>query len=139
MTIGGRTQMPKGVQTMPFYFRIPLPGPFGYSARIGGKRKRRKPVQRQPVRSTPMRADARETPTFTGRLGDWECDHHHTTARGAALCGLQRKLDEYSELEREQRAIDMTDTSPEVQRQYAEQGERIAEAKREVIREMDAL
>jgi hypothetical protein len=32
---------------MPFYFRIPLPGPFGYSKRIGGKR--RKAVQ-QPAR-----------------------------------------------------------------------------------------
>jgi hypothetical protein len=27
-------------QRMPFYFRIPLPGPFGYSKRIGGKRRR---------------------------------------------------------------------------------------------------
>jgi hypothetical protein len=119
---------------MPFYIRTPLPGPFGYSARIGGKRKRRKPV-----RGTPMRADARETPTFTGRFGDWECDHDHTTARGATLCALQRKLDEYSELEHEHRAIDMTDVSPEAQRRYAEQGEEIAEAKRQVIRDMDAL
>jgi hypothetical protein len=124
---------------MPFYFRIPLPGPFGYSARIGGKRRRRKPAQRQPARSTPMRAEARETPTFTGRFGDWECDHGHTTARGATLCALQRKLDEYSEVEREYRDVDMTDASPETQRRYAEQGEEIAEAKRQVIREMDAL
>jgi hypothetical protein len=119
---------------MPFYFRVPLPGPFGYSKRIGGKRGRGKPA-----RSTPVRAEAGETPTFTGVFGDWECDHHHTTARGAALCALQRKLDEYNELEREHRAIDTTDVSPEDQRRYAEQGERIAEAKRQVIREMDAL
>jgi hypothetical protein len=26
---------------MPFYFRIPLPGPFGYSHRVGSKRRRR--------------------------------------------------------------------------------------------------
>lgn len=26
---------------MGFYFRVPLPGPFGYSKRIGGKRRRR--------------------------------------------------------------------------------------------------
>jgi hypothetical protein len=33
---------------MPFYFRIPLPGPFGYSKRIGGKRRKsvRQPVPR---------------------------------------------------------------------------------------------
>jgi hypothetical protein len=31
---------------MPFYIRIPLPGPFGFSARVGGrKRKRRRPAQ----------------------------------------------------------------------------------------------
>lgn len=30
---------------MPFYFRIPLPGPFGFSTRIGG-RKRRSPARR---------------------------------------------------------------------------------------------
>ena len=32
---------------MPFYFRIPLPGPFGYSKRIGGKRRK---DPRQPAR-----------------------------------------------------------------------------------------
>ncbi|MGH3277231.1 MAG: hypothetical protein ACRDNZ_23240 [Streptosporangiaceae bacterium] len=25
---------------MPFYFRIPLPGPFGYSVRLGGRKRR---------------------------------------------------------------------------------------------------
>lgn len=27
---------------MPLYFRIPLPGPFGYSVRLGGKKRRRR-------------------------------------------------------------------------------------------------
>lgn len=122
---------------MPFYFRIPLPGPFGYSARIGGRRKgRRRPAQPQQVRRT---APARETVTFTGSFGEWECSHRHTTARAATLCGLQRKLDEYSELEREIRAIDLTDASVETRHRHAEQLERVTEAKRQVIREMDAL
>lgn len=121
---------------MPLYFRIPLPGPFGYSTRIGGKRKRSKPVQRQQVSKA---APARETITFTGSFGDWECSHQHTTARGATLCGLQRKLNEYSELEREIRAVDLTDASPQTRRQQAEQLEHVAEVKRQTIREMDAL
>lgn len=118
---------------MPLYFRIPLPGPFGYSTRIGGKRKRRKPAQQQARKAAP----ARERVTYTGSFGDWECSHRHTTARGATLCGLQRKLDEYSELEREIRAVDLTDASPQTRRQHAEQLEQVAEAKRQTIREMD--
>jgi hypothetical protein len=31
---------------MPFYFRVPLPRPFGFSTRIGGKRRRRAPARR---------------------------------------------------------------------------------------------
>jgi hypothetical protein len=61
------------------------------------------------------------------------------TARAATLCGLQRKLDEYSELERQIRAIDLTDASPQTRRHHAQQLERAAEGKREAIREMDAL
>jgi hypothetical protein len=41
---------------MPFYFRIPLPGPLGYSKRIGGKRRKAVP---QPVR-TLTRAERQE-------------------------------------------------------------------------------
>jgi hypothetical protein len=41
---------------MPFYFRIPLPGPLGYSKRIGGKRQKAVP---QPVR-TLTRAERQE-------------------------------------------------------------------------------
>jgi hypothetical protein len=31
---------------MPFYFRLPLPGPLGFSTRVGGKRRRRAPARR---------------------------------------------------------------------------------------------
>jgi hypothetical protein len=63
---------------MPFYFRIPLPGPFGYSKRIGGRR-RRKPVQRQPVlrltraeRQEQREQDARRARTFVAAATEVE-------------------------------------------------------------------
>ena len=52
---------------MPYYLRISLPGPFGYSARIGGGKRRRR--------------------TYSGQFGPWECSHKHTTRRSRpALC-----------------------------------------------------
>jgi hypothetical protein len=43
---------------MSLYFRIPLPGPFGYSHRIRGKRKAARP--------------APKAPTYTASFVDWE-------------------------------------------------------------------
>jgi hypothetical protein len=42
--------MNEGDHNVPFYFRIPLPGPFGYSVRLsGGKRRRRAALARRPA------------------------------------------------------------------------------------------
>jgi len=54
---------------MPFYFRIPLPGPFGYSKRIGGHKRKR---SRQPV--------------YQGTLPGWRCEHNHRTESAAKAC-----------------------------------------------------
>ena len=77
--------------------------------------------------------------TWTGSFGDWECAHSHTTERDARLCGLQRKLDELSGMEKETGAIDLTGASPEARRQHAETMARIAAMRAETLAKMRSL
>lgn len=104
---------------MPFYFRIPLPGPFGYSARIGGRKRRRR--------------------TYSGQFGTWECSHKHTTPQAATRCALRRKLDEYTQVELKLKAADMSHASPSERQARAQQAARIAQAKHEVRMQMRGL
>jgi len=53
---------------MPFYFRIPLPGPFGYSKRIGGRKR------------------GKRQPAYHGTLPGWKCEHNHRTESAAKAC-----------------------------------------------------
>jgi hypothetical protein len=117
---------------MPFYFRVPLPGPFGYSQRIGGKRRKRRPAPRTPASRAP--ASSR---TYTATFGEWECSHHHATPAEAQRCGLTRQLVEYEQLERELDAVEVT-TEADAARAKAMR-EHFAERKRQTIAEMEAL
>jgi hypothetical protein len=58
---------------MSLYFRIPLPGPFGYSKRIGGRKRRRRSSQ----------------PAYHGTLPGWQCHHNHRTQEAARECADQ--------------------------------------------------
>ena len=108
---------------MPFYFRIPLPGPFGYSARIGGRKRRRRTRRR----------------TYTGQFGTWKCSHKHTTPQAATRCALGRKLDEYTQVELSLKAVDMSRASASERQARAQQAARIAQAKHEVRMQMRGL
>jgi hypothetical protein len=149
---------------MPFYFRVPLPGPFGYSARIGGRKRRRRgksyhgelPGWRchhnHRTKNAALECATRYAAsqqkrsgrpparlTWTGSFGDWECAHSHTAEQDARLCGLQRKLDELSDMEKETGAIDLTGASPEVRRQHAGTMARIAAMRAETLAKMRSL
>ncbi len=56
---------------MPFYFRIPLPGPFGYSARVGGRKRRSR------------------SKSYHGTLPGWRCEHNHRTETAARECAAR--------------------------------------------------
>jgi hypothetical protein len=107
---------------MPFYLRIPLPGPFGYSARIGGRKRRRRTRRR----------------TYSGQFGTWQCSHKHATPQAATRCALGRKLDEYTQVELRLKAA-QAHASPSERQAHAQQAARIALAKHEVRMQMRGL
>lgn len=120
---------------MPFYFRVPLPGPFGYSHRIGGRKRRRTPTRKPAATRTP--APPQRGATYQATFGDWSCSHSHSTVRESNLCALQRKLDEVDRIEDELKTVNATDA--ESRQKYAETQAEIAKMRAETLQEMRSL
>jgi hypothetical protein len=108
---------------MPFYFRIPLPGPFGYSHRIGGRRRKR-----------PTRAR-----TYAATREGWSCQHAHRTPNAAELCGLRYELRELEKLAGELLELDTDGLGEEAIQHYKATGERLLAQREGVQRQIREL
>jgi hypothetical protein len=109
---------------MPFYFRIPLPGPFGYSHRIGGRRRRKRPSKSK---------------TYNGVREGWRCQHAHRTPEAAELCALRHDLRELEQIGQEWLEMDTDGVSAANLDRYREQGRRILAMKEETERQIREL
>ena len=109
---------------MPFYFRIPLPGPFGYSHRIGSRRRKR------PARSK----------TYTGTSGDgWRCQHAHRTPNAATVCGLRHDLAETEQIAAQLLEVDLDGADEATVQHYKATGERLLAKREEIQRQIREL